>query len=65
MPRFEQALHELGALKGDTSRIGEFLQWVCRDVAKEGAAEMEAGGIPWKQASPIVVRHARTWFLAP
>lgn len=43
--------------------IGPFIGAVCKDVAKECQAELEASGIDWKSASREVARVARTQFL--
>lgn len=40
---------------------GKFLQWVCGDVEKESAAELEAASLTWDQVQKGVQARAREW----
>lgn len=63
--RLEQGLTE--AIGGELlmTRMGKFLQWIAADVRKESVAELEAGGLVWKQVGRAVGVAAKTWFSGP
>ena len=48
----------------DMKRIGAFLGWVSKDVAKECGPELAASGLDPKAAAKAVTEHARKWYLA-
>lgn len=62
-PRLEQALRE--ACDGELAmpRLGHFLKWIGKDIAKESKAELEASGLEWKQVAKAVTQSARGWFI--
>lgn len=49
--------------KYDTKRMGAFLGWINKDVAKETGAELAASGLDPKQAAKAVTDRARKWYL--
>jgi hypothetical protein len=48
----------------DRKLTGQFLKWLCSDVAKESKAELEASGLTWDQVSKTVQVTAQKWWLA-
>jgi hypothetical protein len=53
-----------GATMGyDMKRIGAFLGWVSKDVAKECGPELTASGLDAKAASKAVTEFARKWYM--
>lgn len=48
----------------DMKRIGAFLGWISKDVAKECGPELAASGLDPKAAAKAVTEHARRWYLA-
>ena len=42
---------------------GKYIGWVCRDVALEGADELVAAGLEWKQVQGVVATRARQFFI--
>ena len=48
----------------DMKRMGTFLGWISKDVAKECGPELTASGLDAKAASKAVTEHARKWYLA-
>ena len=60
--RLEQGLDEVGGV--DIKKTGQFIGWVCRDVALESAQEIEESGMAWKGClSGVVATRAREWFI--
>jgi hypothetical protein len=55
-------LHEQGLEVGMRS-MGAFLKWFSGDVSREGAAELEANGLTWKEVAKAVTTKARNWFI--
>lgn len=52
------------AMAYDLKRIGAFLGWVSKDVAKECGPELAASGLDAKAVSKAVTEHARKWYMA-
>lgn len=52
------------AMSYDLKRIGAFLGWVSKDVAKECGPELAASGLDAKAVSKAVTEHARKWYMA-
>lgn len=61
VPRFEQAITELG-IDIDMKNMGKFLKWVNEDVIKEGSDEVEESELEWKQCSKMITTKAKEWF---
>ena len=63
--RLEQGLSYLKeqGMVLEPKSIGPFLQWVGKDCQREGADELEANGLKWKQVSKPINNKARDWFL--
>ena len=47
----------------DRKLTGQFLKWVCSDVAKESKVDLEASGLTWEQVSRTVQTAAQKWWL--
>jgi hypothetical protein len=61
--RLEQGLQELGG-QAEKKLTGQFIGWVCRDVAIESADEIAESGLDWKKClSGVVAARAREWFM--
>jgi hypothetical protein len=61
--RLEQGLQELGG-QAEKKLTGQFIGWVCRDVAVESADEIAESGLDWKKClSGVVATRAREWFM--
>lgn len=59
--RLEQGLQEVGV---DISKTGQFIGWVCRDVAVESAQEIEESGFNWKKdLAGVVANRAREFYI--
>lgn len=52
------------AMSYDLKRIGAFLGWVSKDVAKECGPELAASGLDAKAVSKAVTELARKWYMA-
>jgi len=61
--RLEQALAEAAGDRAEITSIGPFLAWIGQDIKKEGADELEASELEWKDVSKSVQAAARSWFL--
>jgi hypothetical protein len=62
--RLEQGAISVGGEQHFEQRyIGAFIKWMCEDVLKETADELEASGLTWKQVSNPVSAAARNWYL--
>lgn len=63
--RLQQGIQEVfGDDPFDQKGTGAFIKWIVQDVQKEGALELEASGLTWKQVGGTVAKKAREWFLA-
>lgn len=62
VPRFEQAISELG-VDIDMKNMEKFLKWVNEDVIKESKDELEESELDWKQCSKMITNKAREWFM--
>jgi hypothetical protein len=61
--RCEQGLVEACSGDADMRQIGQFMGWICKDVAKESGAELEANGLEWKAVAKSVQNAAKKWFV--
>lgn len=63
--RLEQGVRAIndGELVFDTSKIGQFLMWINKDVLKETQAELEASKLDQKTALKACSNKARSWYL--
>ena len=52
------------SMRYDVKRIGAFLGWVSKDVAKECGPELAASGLNPSAAGKAVTDHARKWYMA-
>ena len=59
--RFEQGLATVGG--AEMKNIGQFLKWVCQDILKESADELEASDLEWSQVEKSYQTMERNWFL--
>lgn len=63
-PRLEQGRQEVfGEAWPTRDRTGEFLKWVGGDVRREGALDLEASGLTWKQVAKAVNQRAVRWLM--
>lgn len=62
--RLNQGLQEIFGINGviDRKKMGDFLQWVAKDVLKEETDTLEANGLEFKQVSGMISDKARKWF---
>lgn len=61
-PRLEQGAGEVGGF--DMTKMKAFLDWVIKDVQKEGKDELEASKLEWKDVNPVITKKASTWYTA-
>ena len=47
----------------DIKKTGQYIGWVCKDVATEGAQELLRGNLEWKQVQGIIANRAREFFM--
>lgn len=61
--RLEQGFDLLAAQFGKVTQdhLGDFLQWVGRDVLKEESDTMQASGLEKKTVMPVLNRRAKAW----
>lgn len=59
----EATLPAGATMRYDVKRIGPFLGWVTKDVAKECGPELAASGLDPKAANKAVIDHARNWYM--
>jgi len=59
--RLQQGAKEVGGF--DTKLVVKFLEWIKKDVEKEGKDELAASKLEWKAVHPFITTKARTWFL--
>jgi len=52
------------AKKPDIKVIGDFVNWMSKDVEKESVAELRENNLTWSQASGLVALRSRKWFIA-
>jgi hypothetical protein len=62
--RLEQGIEVLKekGLTVEMKSMGTYLKWVCEDIKRECALELEASGIDWNIASKAIASKARDWF---
>lgn len=59
--RLQQGVQEIGGL--DPKKTLDFVNWVKKDVQKEGNDELEASNLSWKEVLPAVGKKASTWYV--
>lgn len=62
VPRFEQAVSELG-IDLEMKNMGKFLKWVNEDVIKESRDELEESELEWKKCAKEITNRARAWYM--
>lgn len=63
--RMEQGVSEVcGSDSPEMKNTGQFIGWICRDVALEGADELLAANLEWKQVQGLVATRAREFFIS-
>jgi hypothetical protein len=60
-----QALHETQTERGDMTRVGPYLKWLSQDIAQEGAAQLAAYELEWRDVVKGIQTGAKTWFMVP
>jgi len=58
--RCEQGAKEVGEL--NLKFTGKFVQWIEKDVLKEGKDELEASKLTWKEVKSEVLKAASSWY---
>jgi len=62
--RLNQGWEEIcGGGKVEIAKIGDFVNWICKDVEKESVAELRESNLSWPQVSGLVVLKSRKWFI--
>lgn len=63
--RLEQGVRAIsdGQLTFDIKKVGEFIGWICKDVQKETACELEESDLTWKAVSGAVSLKARGFYI--
>jgi len=58
--RLQQGAGEVGGY--EMSKIKRFIQWITKDVQKEGKAELEVSGLEWKDVTGALTKKASAWY---
>ena len=61
--RLEQAFVDGVGRELDSKKIGPFIGWVSKDIAKECMDELAASGLEWKQVTGTIATRARKWYM--
>ena len=62
--RMLQGVSEVcGESQPEMKNTGQYIGWICRDVALEGADELLAASLEWKQVQGLVATRAREFFI--
>lgn len=60
--RLEQALEAIGG-QADMRHTGAFLKWIGNDIEREGADELTASNLTWKNVASAVSNASRDWLI--
>lgn len=60
--RLQQGLREAVDSRYDIKLMSEFIKWVCKDVQKESATELEESGLEWSAVSKVVATRSAVWY---
>jgi len=64
LPRLEQALQEVCKGKAESSQnIGKFVDWILKDIKKEGQIELKQSGLNWDTVDEKIKFKTKTWFM--
>jgi hypothetical protein len=60
----QQGVEEIGADEDhDILHLGNFVQWIGKDVKHECKDELKAANLTWKQVSKKTIERAKEWYM--
>lgn len=60
--RLQQGFEEVCKGRAVREKTHQFVQWMVKDVKKEGKDELEASKLTWDKVEPAIKRKAQLWY---
>lgn len=60
--RLQQAFEEVCKGRAVREKTNQFVQWMVKDIKKEGKAELEASKLTWDQVEPAIKKKTQLWY---